>query len=83
MIMMRQGGDQIVIKKSSEIVHGLRNIIQNATDFSKESVYIDVSWSSSQIIISVKDDGPGFPIDLIDGIGEPFINRKRSYPQQI
>ena len=74
------GGDQIVIKKSSEIVHGLRNIIQNATDFSKESVYIDVSWSSSQIIISVKDDGPGFPIDLIDGIGEPFINRKRSYP---
>ena len=30
--------DQIVIRRSSEIIHGLRNIIQNATDFSKKDV---------------------------------------------
>ena len=65
--------DQIVIRRSSEIIHGLRNIIQNATDFSKKDVFIDISWSSTDIKISIKDDGPGFPEGLISKIGEPFM----------
>ena len=68
--------DQIVIRRSSEIIHGLRNIIQNATDFSKNDVFIDISWSSTDIKISIKDDGPGFPEGLISKIGEPFIKSK-------
>ena len=68
--------DQIVIRRSSEIIHGLRNIIQNATDFSKKDVFIDISWSSTDIKISIKDDGPGFPEELISKIGEPFIKSK-------
>ena len=68
--------DQIVIRRSSEIIHGLRNIIQNATDFSKKDVFIDISWSSTDIKISIKDDGPGFPEGLISKIGEPFIKSK-------
>ena len=70
--------DQIVIRRSPEIIHGLRNIIQNATDFSKKDVFIDISWSSADIKISIKDDGPGFSEGLIPKIGEPFLKNKIS-----
>ena len=64
--------EQVVIRRSPEMVHGLRNIIQNATDFSKKFVFIDISWSKHEISVVIKDDGPGFPKDIIGSIGEPF-----------
>ncbi len=70
--------DQIVIRRTSEIIHGLRNIIQNATDFSKRNVFINISWSPSDVKISIRDDGPGFPESLLSKIGEPFINKRKN-----
>ncbi len=68
----KHGEEQVVVRRSSELIHGLRNIIQNATDFSKTIVFIDISWSKAEIFIVIKDDGPGFPKDIINSIGEPF-----------
>ena len=48
----------------------------NLQDFSKKDVFIDISWSSKDIKISIKDDGPGFPEGLISKIGEPFMKSK-------
>tara|TARA_B100000579_G_scaffold17592_1_gene12394 strand:+ start:1052 stop:2338 length:1287 start_codon:yes stop_codon:yes gene_type:complete len=61
--------------KSIEIVYGLRNFIGNANKFSKKKVEILISSNNKITTITIKDDGPGFPKDLIDKhkLGEPYI----------
>lgn len=64
------------ILRKPEIIHGVRNLIQNAVDFANGNVWIDGHWSDSQISIRVVDDGPGYPSDLLGRIGDPFIRRR-------
>jgi len=65
----------ININKSIEIVYGLRNFIGNANKFSKKKIEIFLSSDKKSTSIKIRDDGPGFPKDLIDKhrLGEPYI----------
>ncbi len=65
----------IKIKKSSEILYGLRNFIGNANKFSKNKIEIFLSSNEKSTTLLIRDDGPGFPKDLIDKhrLGEPYI----------
>tara|TARA_B100002052_G_scaffold296255_1_gene324282 strand:+ start:72 stop:1358 length:1287 start_codon:yes stop_codon:yes gene_type:complete len=67
--------NSIRIKKSSEIIYGLRNFIGNANKFSKKKVEIFINSNNDITEVNIKDDGPGFPKDLIDRqkLGEPYI----------
>ncbi len=73
------GGDalQPVILRRPEIIHGLRNLIQNAVDFAHARVWVQAEWSDTTLVIRIIDDGPGFPPTLLGYIGEPFIRRRR------
>ena len=73
------GGDnaQPVILRRPEIIHGLRNLIQNAVDFAASQVWVQAEWGESTLVIRIIDDGPGFPPTLLGYIGEPFIRRRR------
>ena len=68
---------QPVIQRRPEIIHGLRNLIQNAVDFSQTQIAIDVRWSNTQIFVRIVDDGHGFPQSVIGRIGDPFVRRRR------
>ncbi len=61
--------------KSSEIIYGLRNFIGNANKFSKIKIEIFLISNKNDTEILIKDDGPGFPKDLIEKhrLGEPYI----------
>jgi len=61
--------------KSPEIIYGLRNFIGNANKFSETKVEIFLKSDSKETEITIRDDGPGFPKDLIDKhkLGEPYI----------
>ena len=63
------------INKSSEIIYGLRNFIGNANKFSKTKIEIFLNSNEITTEVSIRDDGPGFPKDLIDKqkLGEPYI----------
>tara|TARA_B100000427_G_scaffold240347_1_gene203234 strand:- start:216 stop:1502 length:1287 start_codon:yes stop_codon:yes gene_type:complete len=65
----------ISTNKSTEIMYGLRNFIGNANKFSKKKIEIFLSSNKQSTVIKIKDDGPGFPKDLIDKqrLGEPYI----------
>lgn len=69
---------QPVIERRPEIIHGLRNLIQNAVDFSEFQVNIAISWSVNEITVRITDDGPGFPQSVIGRIGDPYVRRRRS-----
>jgi len=70
--------NKIKSHKSPEIIYGLRNFIGNANKFSKSKIEIFLISDNKKTEILVKDDGPGFPKDLIDKarLGEPFIRTK-------
>ena len=65
------------VPRRPEIVHGLRNLIQNAVDFANHSVDISVRWSETELRVHISDDGDGFPTSVIGRIGDPFVRRRR------
>lgn len=71
------GLTQPIIRRRPEIIHGLRNLIQNAVDFSEATVWVEISWTDDQIIVRISDDGQGFPQSVIGRIGDPYVRRRR------
>jgi len=68
--------NKIAIKRTPEIIYGLRNFIGNAVKFSKSQVNINLRSDQKIIEIKINDDGPGIPDDIIEKIGEPYIRSK-------
>ena len=64
------------IDRTPEIIYGLRNFIGNANKFSKSKVYIYLESNDREVTIIIKDDGPGFPDDIFNFLGEPYIKSK-------
>ncbi len=62
--------------RSPELIYGLRNFIGNAVKFAKSSIEIKIISNSKNLEVSINDDGPGFPEDIIDSLGEPYIKSK-------
>ncbi|WP_299964660.1 sensor histidine kinase RegB [uncultured Roseobacter sp.] len=69
---------QPAIHRKPEIIHGLRNLIQNAVDFAQQDVWIEAEWNEQQIVLRIMDDGRGFPADILGRIGDPFVGRRAS-----
>ena len=65
--------NSIKFKRSIEINYGLRNFIGNANKFSKQKVEVKLISDEKNTEIQISDDGPGFPKDIIDKLGEPYI----------
>ncbi|WP_108259241.1 sensor histidine kinase RegB [Mangrovicoccus ximenensis] len=74
------GGDseQPVIYRKPEIIHGLRNLAQNAVDFAEGHIWVDAQWTEDSIIIRIADDGSGFQPQVIGRLGDPFLRRRKS-----
>tara|TARA_Y100001935_G_scaffold82712_2_gene68757 strand:- start:1498 stop:2778 length:1281 start_codon:yes stop_codon:yes gene_type:complete len=71
-----QDTNPLKFKRSVEIIYGLRNFIGNANKFSKEKIFITVNSDSEITEVIIEDDGNGFPKDILDKIGEPYIRSK-------
>ncbi len=73
------GGDarQPSALRRAEVVHGLRNLVQNAVDFARSTVWIEGEWSDKAVTIRIVDDGDGFPPHVIGRIGDPFVRSRR------
>ena len=68
--------NKISIRRTPEMIYGLRNFIGNAVKFSKSKVKITLKSDQKIIEIKINDDGPGIPEDIIEKIGEPYIKSK-------
>ena len=64
---------EIIFK--DEIMYALGNIIQNAIIHSKKFVIVELNYLKNNVIIKISDDGNGFPKDIIDKLGEPYISK--------
>ncbi len=77
-INIEQDYNSFEISKSIEIVYGIRNFIGNANKFSQKNIFISITSDSENSIISIEDDGSGFPRDILAKIGEPYIKSLQS-----
>jgi len=66
-----------VVQRSPAVLYGLGNLIENAVDFAKTGVEIAVRWSEQDIAVTISDDGPGFPPEILRRIGEPYVTSRR------
>lgn len=67
-------------QRTPGMIHGLANIIENAVEFAAERVEIRAAWTADSVSIVIADDGPGFPPDLMDTLGEPYVTKRGSGP---
>lgn len=74
------GGDprQPSIRRQPEIIHGIRNFVQNAVDFAEANVWIDVHWTDEVVMVRIIDDGIGFPQQVMGRIGDPFVRQRKT-----
>jgi two-component system sensor histidine kinase RegB len=63
--------------RNPAIVYGLGNLVENAVDFARSSVEITASWDEEEVVITIQDDGPGFPPEIMDRLGEPYVTTRR------
>ena len=66
-----------VLRRSPEIRQALGNLIENAVEFARSVVIIRLRWGAGDVRIEIGDDGPGFPVQLIDFLGEPYVSTRR------
>ena len=60
-----------------ELRHSLANLIDNAIQFAEAEVRIRLRPSRSELLLVIEDDGPGFPPEVLDWLGEPFLSTRR------
>lgn len=65
------------IQRRPELIHGLRNLVQNAVDFARDRVWVDATWTGRNLTLRIIDDGEGFPTGVLGRIGDPFVRARR------
>lgn len=77
-VEVRTEGPQPDIWRRPEVIHGLRNLIQNAVDFAASEVEVALEWDAERLWVRITDDGAGFPGHVLTRIGDPFMRARRN-----
>ena len=73
---------QPTIMRKPEVIHGIRNLVQNAVDFARTTVWVDAEWGRDTLTVRVVDDGDGYSSDILGRIGDPFVKRRNTTQKQ-
>ena len=58
-----------------EIMYAFGNIIQNAVRYSEDNVLVELLYLKKNVLIKIENDKSGFPKDILDKLGEPYISK--------
>ncbi len=72
-----QTGPEPVGRRNAGVIYGLGNLVENAVDFAASAVTIRWRWDDRSVVFEIVDDGPGFPPEIIDRIGEPYMSTRQ------
>lgn len=66
------------VSRDPGTIHALRNLIQNGVDFARSRVTITAARQSDDaVVVTIRDDGPGYPAQLLPRLGDPFLTKRR------
>jgi len=70
-------GEPVAVLRTPERLHGLGNLVQNALQFARSRVEVDIATTPDTVTLTIRDDGPGFPPALLARLGEPYVSGRR------
>jgi two-component system sensor histidine kinase RegB len=70
------GASILEIKRLPEVMHGLSAFVENATDFAESIVELTAHYDADRLLIEVRDDGPGFPLEVMSRLGQPYVTTR-------
>ncbi|MBF8781781.1 ATP-binding protein [Pseudomonas fulva] len=59
-----------------DLTQALLNLLNNAADACPNDLEVTLDWNAQDIIIAIRDHGPGVPPAIAEAIGKPFITTK-------
>jgi two-component system, sensor histidine kinase RegB len=75
----KKPSEEPIFKRNPAITYGLGNLLENAFDFAKTTVDVKARWTTSHVMLTVVDDGPGFDQSIFDQLGDPFVTTRPGY----
>ena len=69
-------GAEPACRRNPGLIYGLANLVDNAVDFAESAVRIEATWTSDQVRIEIRDDGPGFAPEVLLRVGEPYVTTR-------
>ncbi|APE32299.1 two-component sensor histidine kinase [Halomonas aestuarii] len=54
----------------------LTNLLNNAADANPDDITIQLEWNGEEVIIDIRDHGPGVAMSIADQLGETFVSTK-------
>ncbi len=75
-----QGKPDTVVASELSLKHAVINIIENGIRAANEKVVVGFKIDDTEldsIEISINDDGPGIPANIMENMGEPFISTRK------
>jgi two-component system sensor histidine kinase RegB len=69
-------GPEPVGRRNPGLIYGIGNLIENAVDFARSAVRVEARWNADTVTLDIVDDGPGFPPDVMDRLGEPYVTTR-------
>jgi len=70
------GAPILEVRRMPEALHGLSAFVENAIDFAETAVELTAYYDDRQLLIEVRDDGPGFSPEVISRLGEPYVTTR-------
>ena len=64
------------IRRMPEITHAFTSFVENAVDFAASEILVSARFDAETISMEVRDDGPGFPPDVLAKLGEPYVTTR-------
>jgi two-component system sensor histidine kinase RegB len=75
-IIKAEGDGAIEVRRMPEIIHSLGGFLENAVGFADTRVDMEARWTPEQVIIEIRDDGPGFAPAMLARLGEPYVTER-------
>ena len=76
-IKFKEGPSVVLIARKNALKRCFYNLINNAISYA-ENIYIETNKSSSRLIITIDDDGPGIPPEEYKNVFKPFYRLDKS-----
>ena len=73
-IAERRGMPTLAVDATLE--QALMNLLNNAADANPEQIAVSLDWNSDEVIIDIRDHGPGVAMSIADQLGDTFVSTK-------
>ncbi|WP_110599586.1 ATP-binding protein [Salinicola lusitanus] len=73
-VLGKRGQPTIAVDATLE--QAMINLLNNAADASPDAVVTSLDWNADEVVIDIRDHGPGVPMSIADQLGDTFISTK-------